>query len=133
MEHQAGGLADILASADRYFEASGRRLTFEYVLLAEINARPEHAHQLVELLQGRTMLLNVIPYNPVAGLPYKTPSGNAVNRFRDILIAGGINVKFRQRKGSEIDAACGQLRRSTPPLPGLEAATIPQGVAKSSA
>ncbi|MBC7856074.1 MAG: 23S rRNA (adenine(2503)-C(2))-methyltransferase RlmN, partial [Pirellulaceae bacterium] len=95
--NESTGLTDILSAADRYFEASGRRLTFEYVLLAEINDRPEHAHQLVKLLQGRTMLLNVIPYNPVAGLPYKTPSGNAVNRFRDILIAGGINVKFRQR------------------------------------
>ena len=118
--NKSTGLADILPAADRYFSVSGRRLTFEYVLLAEINDRPEHAHQLVELLQGRTMLLNVIPYNPVAGLPYKTPSGNAVNRFRDILIAGGINVKFRQRKGSEIEAACGQLRRSTPALPVLE-------------
>lgn len=109
------GLAEVLAAADRYFEVSGRRLTFEYVLLAGINDRPEHARELAQLLQGRTMLLNVIPYNPVAGLPYKTPSGNAINRFRDILMAGGINVKFRQRKGSEIDAACGQLRRSTPP------------------
>jgi 23S rRNA (adenine2503-C2)-methyltransferase len=118
--NKSTGLADILAAADRYFAASGRRLTFEYVLLAEINDRPEHAQELVELLRGRTMLLNVIPYNPVAGLPYKTPSGNATNRFRDILIAGGINVKFRQRKGSEIDAACGQLRRNTPTLQTIE-------------
>ena len=130
--NKSTGLTDILSAADRYFAASGRRLTFEYVLLAEINDRPEHAQQLVELLQGRTMLLNVIPYNSVAGLPYKAPSGNAVNRFRDILIAGGINVKFRQRKGSEIDAACGQLRRSTPPLVGREATTVPLDTAKSS-
>jgi 23S rRNA (adenine2503-C2)-methyltransferase len=92
---------------------SNRRLTFEYVLLAGINDQPEHAHQLVALLGGRTAFLNVIPYNPVAGLPYATPSGNAVNRFRDILLAGGLNVKFRQRKGDDINAACGQLRRST--------------------
>ena len=108
------GLAEILAAADRYFDVSGRRLTFEYVLLAGLNDQPQHAHQLVDLLAGRTALLNVIPYNPVAGLPYATPSGNAVNRFRDILVAGGINVKFRQRKGDDINAACGQLRRSTP-------------------
>jgi 23S rRNA (adenine2503-C2)-methyltransferase len=130
--NKSTGLADILAAADRYFAASGRRLTFEYVLLAEINDRPEHAQELVELLQGRTMLLNVIPYNPVAGLPYKTPSGNAVNRFRDILISGGINVKFRQRKGSEIDAACGQLRRSTPMLQQLEMPIDIAGLTKSS-
>ena len=110
------GLDEIIAAADRYFEVSSRRLTFEYVLLAGINDQPQHAHQLVDLLHGRLALLNVIPYNPVAGLPYKTPSGNAVNRFRDILVAGGINVKFRQRKGDEINAACGQLRRSTPGL-----------------
>ena len=110
------GLAEIIAAADRYLEVSNRRLTFEYVLLAGINDQPEHARQLVDLLGGRTAFSNVIPYNPVAGLPYATPSGNAVNRFRDILLAGGLNVKFRQRKGDDINAACGQLRRSTPVL-----------------
>jgi 23S rRNA (adenine2503-C2)-methyltransferase len=108
------GLDEVLAAADRYFDKSGRRLTFEYVLLAGLNDQPEHAHQLVNILRTRTALLNVIPYNPVAGLPYQTPSGNAINRFRDILIDGGVNVKFRQKKGGAIDAACGQLRRSTP-------------------
>jgi 23S rRNA (adenine2503-C2)-methyltransferase len=108
------GLAEIIAAADRYLAVSNRRLTFEYVLLAGINDRPEHARELAALLRGRMAFLNVIPYNPVAGLPYQTPSGNAVNRFRDILLAGGINVKFRQRKGDEINAACGQLRRSAP-------------------
>lgn len=110
------GLAEVLAAADRYFEASGRRLTFEYVLLADLNDQPSHARQLAEILSGRTALLNVIPYNPVAGLPYRTPSSGAINRFREILLNAGINVKFRQRKGADIDAACGQLRRSTPPL-----------------
>jgi len=110
------GLAEIIAAADRYLEVSNRRLTFEYVLLAGINDQPQHARELAALLGGRMALLNVIPYNPVAGLPYKTPSGNAVNRFRDILLEAGINVKFRQRKGDAINAACGQLRRSQPPL-----------------
>jgi 23S rRNA (adenine2503-C2)-methyltransferase len=110
------GLAEIIAAADRYLEMSNRRLTFEYVLLARINDQPEHARELAALLQGRTALLNVIPYNPVAGLPYKTPSRAAIHKFRDILVAGGINVKFRQRKGDEINAACGQLRRSAPLL-----------------
>jgi 23S rRNA (adenine2503-C2)-methyltransferase len=107
------GLAAVLAAADRYFEASGRRLTFEYVLLEGINDQPQHARELVKLLRGRTALLNVIPYNPVAGLPYQTPKPAAIRKFRDILLAGGVNVKFRQRKGAEIDAACGQLRRSS--------------------
>jgi 23S rRNA (adenine2503-C2)-methyltransferase len=56
-------------------------------------------------------LLNVIPYNPVAGLPYETPKAAARERFREILEHGGVNVQFRERKGGEIDAACGQLRR----------------------
>lgn len=106
------GIAPILAAADRYFEHTGRRLTFEYVLLGEVNDRPEHARQLAALLKGKTALLNVIPYNPVAGLPYHTPSDKAISTFLGILTDAGVNVQVRQRKGDKIDAACGQLRRS---------------------
>ena len=106
------GLAAILDAADRYFEVSGRQLTFEYVLLADVNDAPEHARQLARLLAGREALLNVIPYNPVAGLPYRTPSPERREAFRAILEHGGIRVQFRHRKGDRIDAACGQLRRS---------------------
>jgi 23S rRNA (adenine2503-C2)-methyltransferase len=106
------GIDAIMAAADRYFEVSGRRLTFEYVLLADINDQPEHARQLARLLAGREALLNVIPYNPVAGLPYGTPTPERRQAFRAILEQGGIRVKFRHRKGNRIDAACGQLRRS---------------------
>jgi 23S rRNA (adenine2503-C2)-methyltransferase len=105
-------LAEILAAADRYFEASGRRLTFEYVLLAGINDQQEHARRLAALLGRRTALLNLIPYNPVAGLPYATPSRAATARFVEILSAAGVNVQVRERKGDQIDAACGQLRRA---------------------
>ncbi len=105
------GLASILQAADRYFTASGRRLTFEYVLLADVNDRPEDARQLARLLRDRTALLNIIPYNPVSGLPYRTPSSRALHRFLDVLEHSGINVQVRQRKGDKIDAACGQLRR----------------------
>jgi 23S rRNA (adenine2503-C2)-methyltransferase len=116
------GLAEILAAADRYFEVSSRRLTFEYVLLAGLNDQPQHARELAALLAGRPALLNVIPYNPVAGLPYATPTPAAIHKFREILVAAGINVQFRQRKGDEIDAACGQLRRSQPQLAKIGAA-----------
>ncbi len=105
------GLAAILDAADDFFQANGRRLTFEYVLLGDVNDSPRHAQQLVRLLRGRMALVNVIPYNPVAGLSYRTPSKLAVHAFRNVLVDGGLHVKFRQRKGSEIDAACGQLRR----------------------
>jgi len=121
------GLAEIISAADHYFTASGRRLTFEYVLLGGINDRPEHARQLAALLRGRTAMLNVIPYNPVAGLPYQTPTPACQQRFREILERASINVQFRVRKGDEIDAACGQLRRSIPngaPLVSLSDATV---------
>jgi 23S rRNA (adenine2503-C2)-methyltransferase len=104
-------LTEILAEADHYFEQSGRRLTFEYVLLAGVNDSAEHAQQLAALLAGRTAMVNVIPYNPVAGLPYGTPSRAAQQAFRTTLERRGINVHFRHRKGNAIDAACGQLRR----------------------
>jgi 23S rRNA (adenine2503-C2)-methyltransferase len=104
-------LAEILAEADRFFDASGRRLTFEYVLLAGIYDSPAHAVELAGLLAGRTALLNVIPYNPVVGLPYQTPSMSAQRKFRSILEARGVAVRFRHKKGDAIDAACGQLRR----------------------
>jgi 23S rRNA (adenine2503-C2)-methyltransferase len=109
------GMAKIMSAADDYFEQSGRRLTFEYVLLAGVNDRAEDAQRLAGWLKGRPALLNVIPYNPVAGLPYRTPSPAARQRFTEILLNRGVNVKVRQRKGSTIDAACGQLRRIRAP------------------
>jgi len=105
------GLDRILQSADRYFDVSGRRLTFEYVLLRGINDTIAHAHRLVGLLRGRSALLNLIPYNPVVGLPYKTPGTGDLGKFREVLQASGLTVKVRQRKGDKINAACGQLRR----------------------
>ena len=105
------GVAEVLAAADRYWEASGRRLTFEYVLLGSVNDSPEHARKLVRLLGKRAALVNVIPYNSVMGLPFREPSKGAVEGFLDVLQSHGMNVQVRKRKGSRIDAACGQLRR----------------------
>lgn len=110
------GIEAIMAAADRYYEASGRRLTFEYVLLGNLNDQAEHARQLASLMRGRTALLNLIPYNPVAGLPYHTPSNRCRERFVEILTQAGINVQIRERKGDQINAACGQLRRLTPAI-----------------
>jgi 23S rRNA (adenine2503-C2)-methyltransferase len=105
------GLSAVMAAADRFFDANRRRLTFEYVLLGGLNDQPEHARRLANVLAGRMALLNVIPYNPVAGLPYQTPTAPAQERFLQILDQAGINVQVRTRKGDRIDAACGQLRR----------------------
>lgn len=109
--NKSTGLAEIMASADRYWEASGRRLTFEYVLLGDVNDSTDHAHKLVRLLGGRAALVNVIPYNTVAGLTYREPTPHARERFLEVLRAAGVNVQVRRRKGARIDAACGQLRR----------------------
>ena len=105
------GIEAIMAATERYFAVTSRRLTFEYVLLKGLNDSPQCAEQLVKLLRRRTAMLNVIPYNPVPGLPYETPSSESILEFRRILMEGGINVMFRQRKGNDIQAACGQLRR----------------------
>jgi 23S rRNA (adenine2503-C2)-methyltransferase len=110
------GVEAILEAADYYFEKTGRRVMFEYVLLADINDQPEHAHQLATLLKGRPALVNLIPYNPVAGLPYHTPKSSATARFAEILEHAGLSVAIRYRKGDRIDAACGQLRRSATDL-----------------
>ena len=111
---RATGLTPILEAADRYFAASGRRLTFEYVLLGGVNDSAADAQRLEGRLRGRAALLNVIPYNPVTGLPYVSPTPAAQQRFLDVLTHAKINVHVRRRKGSEIDAACGQLRRLKP-------------------
>ena len=90
---------------------TGRRVTFEYVLLGGVNDGPEHARQLIALLRGRPALVNVIPYNPVAGLPFRPPRRRWRSGLRPRWHDGGLTVHVRRRKGATIDAACGQLRR----------------------
>ncbi len=106
------GIEAIMAAADEYFEKTGRRVTYEYILLAGVNDGPTEAEQLVSLLRGRPSLVNLIPYNPVRGLKFRTPRPSAVARFVEILEQGGLNAAIRHRKGARIDAACGQLRRA---------------------
>lgn len=113
------GLTPILEAAERFFDTTGRRVTFEYVLLAGVNDRSTHARQLAELLRGQNALVNVIPYNPVEGLPYETPSPAVIQRFCAVLTEARITVQVRQRKGDRISAACGQLRRSARHEDGL--------------
>ena len=106
------GITEIMAATDRFFRTSGRRVTFEYVMIDQINDQPEHARELVRLLKHQTAIVNLIPFNVVAELPYQTPSTAAVQTFVNLLEQGGIDVKIRYKKGDPIDAACGQLRRS---------------------
>src|SRR5262245_42758480 len=105
------GLADILDAADYFYAKTKRQVTYEYVLLRDANDRPEHAAELARLLRGRQAHVNLIPFNDVAGLPYRRPTQQALTDFLAALRGGGVAAHVRKRKGADIDAACGQLRR----------------------
>ena len=105
------GVAAILAAADYFQERTGRQVTYEYVLLRDLNDRREHALELAHLLRGRKAHINLIPFNDVPGLPYRRLSEQALGDFLAVLRGGGVSVKVRKRKGADIEAACGQLRR----------------------
>ena len=105
-------IAEVLSAADAFFRTTGRRVTFEYILLDGINASTREARELARLLRNKTAIVNVIPYNPAPELPFKTPSTATVKRFVSTLEEEGIQVKVRFKKGDRINAACGQLRWS---------------------
>jgi 23S rRNA (adenine2503-C2)-methyltransferase len=109
--NQKVGLRAVIDAADAYFRKSGRQVTFEYVLLGGINDGVEQAEALADLLEAKKAHVNLIPYNPVEGLPYKRPATASVRRFEGIVRSRGVSVSVRKTKGREIDAACGQLRR----------------------
>lgn len=108
--NEGTGVRDILSAADTYFEKTGRRISYEYVLLSGINDQPEHADELARLLRGRNAHVNLIPMNGVTELTLSAPDSPMTTRFAGILEGRGIQVTVRQRKGADIDAACGQLR-----------------------
>jgi 23S rRNA (adenine2503-C2)-methyltransferase len=105
------GLDAVIEAADAYFLQTGRQVTFEYVLLKGINDRSQDATALGRLLATRKAHVNVIPYNPVSGLPFERPSQESIHRFVEIVRSRGVSITVRKTKGREIDAACGQLRR----------------------
>lgn len=104
-------LPELMQVCRDYIEITGRRITFEYALLAGVNDGEEHARQLVTLLTGLMCHINLIPANPVQERGFKRSSPEKVEKFRTILARGGLNVTVRRELGTDIDAACGQLRR----------------------
>lgn len=106
-------IAELLAACRRYLQNTderGRaRVTFEYVLLAGVNDSAAQAKALAKLLGGLPAKVNLIPFNAGAGIDYRRPSADAVNRFRDILVNKNIFTVTRKTRGDDIDAACGQL------------------------
>jgi 23S rRNA (adenine2503-C2)-methyltransferase len=101
----------LMPALHRFVEGghSKKHVTVEYVMLDQVNDRPEHARQLIELLGDLPCKVNLIPFNPFPNAPYKRSSNNAVHRFQDALMKAGVNCTVRRTRGDDIDAACGQL------------------------
>jgi len=104
-----GDLRKILEAVSDYQVETGRRLTFEYVLLGEVNDQPAQARELAGLLRNMDCRVNLIPYNQVDETPFKRPARDYVYAFAETLKAAGIRTTTRVQKGAEMDAACGQL------------------------
>jgi 23S rRNA (adenine2503-C2)-methyltransferase len=103
------GLRELLAAC-RVFPLKRRnRITFEYVLLADLNDTPEDARRLAKLLAGVKAKVNLLPLNEAAGLPFRRPSDARVNRFAETLADCRVTVMVRKSRGRDIRAACGQL------------------------
>jgi len=106
-------LARLMEAVDHYLDRTGRQITFEYTLLAEVNDSLVHAQELADLIGGRAIHVNLIPYNPVGGISYDAPGRKRCEAFKEALILRGIGATLRLERGQDISAACGQLRRQT--------------------
>jgi 23S rRNA (adenine2503-C2)-methyltransferase len=104
-------VAEVLEACRDYISRTGRRVTFEYCLLRDVNDSETDAGRLSVLLRGMNCHVNLIPFNGVEGLGVSPASGERVKRFRETLERAGIQVTQRMERGADIDAACGQLRR----------------------
>ena len=100
---------DLVDSAQSYADRTGRRVSYEWVMLAGVNDTKRDAHELGALLRGKLAHVNLIPFNPVDGTPYHAPDRAAIRSFRGMVQAQGLNVTVRDTRGREADAACGQL------------------------
>lgn len=103
-------LEALLDECREYVQQTGRRVTFEYILLAGLNDEPEHAEELAHHLRGFQSHVNLIPYNPISEVDYQRPDERRIKSFVRSLQAHHIAVSVRYSRGLEADAACGQLR-----------------------
>jgi len=109
--NKAYPIEELLDACCRYYNATSRRIHFEYAMIDGVNDREEHAKELLRRLKGLPAHFNLIPLNHVEESPLKPSSRAAVARFQKILEDGGITATVRRTLGSDIDASCGQLRR----------------------
>jgi 23S rRNA (adenine2503-C2)-methyltransferase len=104
-------LDQLMAAVREYIAKTHRRVTFEYALMSGINDTPENARELARLLRGVLCHVNLIPLNPVAESPFQPSTPESASAFQAILEQAGIPTTMRLRRGIDIDAGCGQLRR----------------------
>jgi 23S rRNA (adenine2503-C2)-methyltransferase len=104
-------LEALLDDCRRYVALTGRRVSFEYILLGGLNDQPRHALALAQLLRGFQSHVNLIAYNPIAEEEFQRPAPGAVEAFRRALQDRHVAVSVRASRGLDADAACGQLRR----------------------
>jgi len=110
--NSAFDLQKVLKAGDDYANQTGRRVTYEYILLGGVNDTEEHARQLTKILSGKLANVNLIPVNPVNERNFKRPTNKAVKKFFHFLNTHGVGATVRREMGAGIDAACGQLRSS---------------------
>ncbi len=115
------GVDELLASCKRYFEATGRRISFEYALIDGVNDGVSHARQLAEKLKGFLCHVNLIPLNEVAERGFKKSRPESVKAFKKTLSDSGITATVRRELGAGIEAACGQLKAAHDAAPRLQA------------
>ena len=108
--NRAYPLKELFKALKEYSGLNNRRLTFEYLLLKGVNDSKKHADEIKDLLKGLNAYVNLIPYNSVKEKDFETSSEENALRFYDLLKKNGVAVTLRQKKGDDIDAACGQLR-----------------------
>lgn len=108
--NKAYKIKDIMAAITDYIKVTNRKVTFEYILLKDVNDGEECALKLANLLKGLNCYVNLIPYNETSHIEYKTSDKVTITRFYDILKKNNINVTIRREFGSKVSAACGQLR-----------------------
>lgn len=100
----------LLRDCREYVNITGRRISFEYTLLAGVNDSSNQARELASLIKGWQSHVNLIPYNPIQDADYERPTARAIQAFADVLETANITVSIRRTRGLEADAACGQLR-----------------------
>ena len=110
MKYQKWNIAELMLSLKKYPKLSNsERITFEYVMLRGVNDSLEDAKRLVKLIKGIPSKINLIPFNRVRGTSFVCSPKSSIDRFREILLKGGLIATTRKTRGNDIDAACGQL------------------------